>query len=87
MSTEIDTIQAEADDTPTDLRKLLILSCPPDETGHKSLQILANKLGITRQSLVKACSKNSISVKRAAQVVDLSEGRTTLADFSPFYLN
>ena len=69
------------------LHKLMLKACPPDpETGAKSIRVLANALGVSRQSLVAACARGQISVKRASAIVDLANGEVTLSDFAPYYL-
>lgn len=69
------------------LHRLMIKACPPDpETGAKSIGVLATKIDVSRQALNKAVSKNSMTPGLAIKIVDVAEGRVTLADFSPFYL-
>lgn len=65
------------------LHKLLLEACPPVD-GVKSIEVLAKQLKVSPQALRKAIRRNSFSPRRAVKVVELSEGRVTLADFSPF---
>lgn len=68
------------------LHDLLLKACPPNAKGEKSMTILANsfKPPLSSWSLHKWVQKGKIPPVRAVEVVDLSEGRVTLADFSPF---
>lgn len=66
------------------LHDLLLKACPPNEDGEKSITILAEKLEISAWSIHKWVQKGKIPPLRAVEVVDISEGRVTLADFSPF---
>jgi hypothetical protein len=82
------------------LHRLLIKACPPhvlnpdpredqpkylpSPTGWKSIAILAWLLGIRPWAIFKWIKKGEIPPKRASAIVDLAEGRVTLADFGPF---
>jgi len=67
------------------LHDLLLKACPPDpKTGVKSISILAALMKISAWSIHKWIQKGKIPPGRAVEVVDLSEGRVSLADFSPF---
>lgn len=66
------------------LHDLLLSACPPNEAGEKSITILADALGISAWSIHKWVQKGKIPPGRAVEVVDISEGRVTLGDFSPF---
>ena len=66
------------------LHDLLLKACPPNEAGEKSITILADALDISAWSIHKWVQKGKIPPGRAVEVVDISEGRVTLADFSPF---
>ena len=72
------------DDAPDELQRLLLLAVPVNEHGHKSIASLAKLLGISRWSVNKWINSHKIPPGRAAQIVDLSEGRVSLADFSRF---
>lgn len=56
----------------------------PSPTGWKSIAILAWLIGTTPWAVYKWIGKGEIPPRRASAVVDLAEGRVTLADFSPF---
>lgn len=66
------------------LHDLLLKACPPDENGVKSISVLSAIMGISAWSIHKWVQKGKIPPVRAVEVVDISEGRVTLADFSPF---
>lgn len=81
------------------LHRLLIRCCPPsrwvkhpdgtrtvalDPVGVKSIAFLAAWLSLDSYSLYKWISKGEVPSRRASAVVDLAEGRATLADFGPF---
>lgn len=82
------------------LHRLLIRACPPHSRnpstsaaaprylaspiGDKSITILAWLLKVRPWSIYKWIDKGEIPPKRASAIVDLAEGRVTLADFSPF---
>lgn len=66
------------------LHDLLLKACPPNESGEKSISALAAKMQISAWSIHKWVQKGKIPPVRAVEVVDISEGRVTLADFSPF---
>jgi hypothetical protein len=66
------------------LHDLLLKACPANEDGEKSITILADTLGISAWSIHKWVQKGKIPPGRAVEVVDISDGRVTLADFSPF---
>lgn len=68
------------------LHDLLLRACPPNDKGEKSITILADSFDppLSAWSIHKWVQKGKIPPGRAVEVVDLSDGRTTLADFSPF---
>jgi len=67
------------------LHDLLLKACPPDPvTGIKSIAGLAIRLGISTWAVHKWVQKGKIPPKRAAEVVDISDGRVSLHEFSPF---
>ncbi len=66
------------------LHDLLLRACPANASGEKSITILANALEISAWSIHKWVQKGKIPPGRAVEVVDIAEGRVTLADFSPF---
>lgn len=80
--------------TESPLRQLMMLACPPHpKTGHKSIRRLASLMtseakpdGLVDEALFKWIRQNRIPPIQAARIVDLSEGRVTLGDFSPYYL-
>lgn len=72
------------DQAPDELQRLLLIAVPPNKHGYKSIATLAKLLGISRWSINKWINSHKIPPGRAAQIVDLSEGRVSLADFSRF---
>lgn len=74
---------ATADVNP--LRAVLMRACPPDPaTGQKSVLRLSKLMNLTDEAIFKWCRQQRIPPLMAARVVDLAEGRVTLADFSAF---
>lgn len=67
------------------LQKLLLKAVPEDKNGYKTVVHLAELLGVSRWAVQKWIVKNKISPDRASQIVDLSDGRVSLADFSRYY--
>lgn len=66
------------------LHDLLLRACPANDDGEKSITILAGRLGLSKWAVHQWVQKGKIPPGRAVEVVDLSDGRVTLADFSPF---
>jgi hypothetical protein len=71
-------------DAPSELQRLLLLAVPANKNGHKSILHLAFILGISRWAIQKWIVKGKSPPERAVQVVDISEGRVSLTDFSRF---
>lgn len=69
---------------PSELQRLLLLAVPENDHGNKSLTHLAKLLKLSRWAVQKWIIKDEIPPNRAAQIVDLAEGRVSLADFSRF---
>lgn len=72
------------DDAPTDLQKLLLTAVPVNTHGNKSIIHLAKMLGVSRWAVQKWIGNNKITPNRAVQIVELSEGRVSLSDFSRY---
>ena len=68
------------------LHDLLLKACPPDETGKRSISVLAASFNppITPWAVHKWVLKGKIPPGRVVQIVDMSPETVTLADFSPF---
>lgn len=66
------------------LHDLLLRACPPNAEGEKSITILSRKLKLSASAIHRWIKRNKIPPLRAKQVVDVSGGRVTLAQFSPF---
>lgn len=77
-------VYSDPDDAPNELQKLLLKAVPVNEHGYKSIRHLAKLLGISRWSVQKWLGNQKIPPGRAVQIVDLSEGRVSLSDFSRF---
>lgn len=77
-------VYADPEDAPNELQKLLLRAVPVNDHGYKSILHLSKLLGISRWSVQKWIVNKKIPPGRAVQVVDLSEGRVSLADFSRF---
>lgn len=67
-----------------ELQRLLLTAVPVNEFGYKSIRHLAKMLGLSRWAVQKWIIQGRIPPGRAVQIVDLSEGRVSLADFSRF---
>lgn len=74
----------DPNDAPSELQRLLLHAVPVNKHGFKSILHLSQLLGVSRWSVQKWIIKNKIPPNRAAQVVDLAEGRVSLADFTRF---
>lgn len=74
----------DPEDAPTELQRLLLLAVPRNKHGYKSIDHLAKLMKLSRWAIQKWIINNRIPPKRAVQVVDLSEGRVSLGDFSRF---
>lgn len=78
------------------LHRLLLKCCPPvrrdkvtglllpDPNGVQSISHLAELRGISAYAIYKWIEQGKIPPLQASEIVDMSEGRATLADFSPF---
>lgn len=66
------------------MHRLLLIASPPDAEGRKTISTLARKLGVSRGTVWKWIELGRIPPRRAVDVVDISEGRVTLADFARF---
>lgn len=65
------------------LHDLMIRACPPAE-GEQSIPLLATAIGLSAQGLYNAIKRNKVSPRLAAQIVQVSGGRASLDDFSPY---
>lgn len=71
------------------LQDLLIKCCPPTQTKRgkgesQSIPILAAALGMTSAGVYKWIDSGKMSPKRAKKCVELSNGRVTIEEFTPF---
>lgn len=71
-------------DAPSELQRLLLTAVPVNVHGYKSIDHLARLMKISRWAIQKWIVNNRIPPQRAVQVVNLSEGRVSLGDFSRF---
>lgn len=74
----------DPEDAPGELQRLLLLAVPRNKHGFKSINHLAKLMSVSRWSVQKWIVKNKLPPNRAVQIVDLSEGRVSLADFTRF---
>lgn len=70
-----------------ELHGLLLTAVPLDSRGQKTITHLARQLNLSKACIWKWIDKETIPARRAVQIVNLSEGRTTLADFNRFVYN
>lgn len=70
-----------------DLHRLLLNAVPPDERGQKTVVNLAKLMSVSRSSIWKWITNQKLPPHRATQLVDLSDGRITLADCARFVYN
>lgn len=70
----------------SDLQKLLVRCCHPDEKGRRSLPILAAQLGLAGYTIYKWVDADRLPTWRVSDLVDHapeSEG-VTVAEFLPY---
>jgi len=72
------------DDVENGLHRLLLLAVPENEHGNKTLNHLAHLMTLSKWAIRKWINNEKIPPERAMQVVELSEGRVTLADFHDY---
>jgi hypothetical protein len=77
-------VYADPKDAPSELQRLLLEAVPVNEHGYKSIRHLAKLLKISPWSIQKWIIREKIPPNRAVEVVDIAEGRVSLADFSRF---
>lgn len=66
------------------LHDLLLLACPPDDQGDRSIPILARHLEMSSWGVFKWIKNNKLPPRQAVKVVELSQGRVKLEDFTPY---
>lgn len=66
------------------LHDLLIQACPPSRDGSQSIPLLAEKLKMTPQGIYKWIQNGRVPPRQAVRVVQLSRGKVTLDDFTPY---
>lgn len=66
------------------LHDLLLRACPPDANGEKSITVLAGALGITPWAIHKWVKNGRVPPRRASRIVDISDGRVTISNFTLF---
>jgi predicted transcriptional regulator len=74
----------DPEDAENELQKLLLLAVPRNKHGFKSINHLAKLLKVSRWSVQKWIVRRKLPPNRAVQIVDLAEGRVSLADFTRF---
>lgn len=68
------------------LHDLLLRACPPDDEGHRSIMVLADKMGLSWQNLYKWIAGKRIPPKRVRQLVEIADGRVSQEDVLKFVL-
>lgn len=66
------------------LHDLLIQACPPTKDGSQSIPLLAERLKMTPQGVYKWITNGRVPPRQAVRVVQLSRGRVSLDDFTPY---
>jgi hypothetical protein len=66
------------------LHDLLLKACPPDENGVTSIPILARSLGMSAWGVFKWIKADKIPPRQAARISQMSDGRVSLDDFTPY---
>lgn len=66
------------------LHDLLLFATPKNKHGNKTIDHLAKLLKLTRWSVNKWIAKDKIPPERVPQIVNLAEGRVSIADFSRY---
>lgn len=70
-----------------ELHALLLKACPPNDKGLVSIPILANKLGVSHQTVYDRWLKsNWLPADRVADILEIGEGRVTQEQLLPFVL-
>jgi hypothetical protein len=66
------------------LHDLLLKACPPNEHGERSIPILAKYLDMSSWGVFKWIKNNKLPPRQAMKIVELSEGKVTIDQFSPY---
>ena len=66
------------------LHDLLLLACPADADGFKSIPILASRLNMTAYGVYKWIKNGKLPPEQATRIVALGEGRVKLEEFHVF---
>lgn len=69
------------------LQALLTKACVPDAKGKQNIEVLARRHAISFQSVYKWIKKGRIEPDRAKEIVDKSEGRVKIEEFTPFFFS
>lgn len=72
------------DTAPTDLHRLLLKATPKNRHGRQTISHLASLLGLTTNGVYMWIRKDRIEPQRVMQIVNLSEGRVSISDFSRY---
>lgn len=67
-----------------DIEALLILACPPNADGKKSVAGLARAIGCSVRTLYYITGGKKPTTDIIKRIVNQSEGRVTFEDFIPF---
>jgi hypothetical protein len=66
------------------LHDLLLKACPPDIEGNVSIPRLAEMLEMSSWGIYKWIRAGKIPPTQVVRIVDVSQGRVSISDFSPF---
>ena len=66
------------------LYQLLMKACPPNKNGQATVAQLARELGMSRWAIYRWINAQKMEPENVMKVVDIAEGRVTIADFERF---
>ena len=66
------------------LHDLLLQACPPNDKGESSITHLAELLGMSAWGIYKWIGAGKVPPAQVVRIVDVSQGRVSIADFSPY---
>ena len=66
------------------LHRLLLKASPKDETGRRSIAVLASAIDRNPRTLYHHCKQGRIPGRLAKEIVAVAKGRVTLEDFHRF---
>lgn len=66
------------------LHDLLLLACPLDARGKRSIPALAKAIGVSHQYIYRWIKDEDVPSKFVGRIITLSNGRVTLEQFHPY---